>query len=80
MGQGACTCIGNSLGANNPKLARRFLSVLSKLSAAISIIQVIFNISLRHTLTNLLVEDDHIAKVTANILILQQILGIFDLG
>ena len=75
-----CTCIGNSLGANNPGLAKRFLSVITKTAFWILIIQIVLQLTFRYPLCKMLNPEPEVYEFAANVLLLQSAFYIFDGG
>ena len=68
--EAACTVIGNSIGANNVPLAKRFMKQTTRLSLVILSILCLSFVLARNGLASLFVSDAEVAAITANVILL----------
>lgn len=76
--EATCSLIGNCIGANNVKLARRFFLLTFKINTLVVLTISLTILFARHSIIRLYTEDARVHEIVAPVLILLSLNFFFD--
>ena len=78
MADAACALIGNSIGANNVPIAKRFMKLITFIIGTIIILLSLITFLARQSIADLFTDDAELAALTTKVLIVAALVFLFD--
>ena len=78
LAEASCTFIGNAIGANNPKLARKYNKVIFTIWAILQLAIALSLALLRRQIASLFTSDEQVREMTAGVFLILAVANMFD--